>query len=68
MINGTRSLIYRKREGSHDDKDGKTKELLAYLIDRGGMCSNAELHENLWEETDEITDHRSYLQNMISDI
>ena len=47
---------------------GKTKELFAYLIDRGGMCSNAELQENLWEEADEITDHRSYLQNMISDM
>lgn len=47
---------------------GKTKELLAYLIDNGGMCSTAELQENLWEETDDITDHRSYLQNLISDM
>ena len=47
---------------------GKTKELFAYLIDNGGMCSVAELQENLWEDADEILDHRSYLQNMISDM
>ena len=46
----------------------KTKELCAYLIDREGMCSVAELLENLWEDGDKILDHRSYLQNMISDL
>lgn len=46
----------------------KTKELFAYLIDSGGMCTTAELQEKLWDETMESTDHRSYLQNMISDL
>ena len=46
----------------------KTKELCAYLIDHGGMCSIAELQENLWEENDSFSDHRSYLQNLISDL
>ncbi|MBO6146815.1 MAG: response regulator [Lachnospiraceae bacterium] len=46
----------------------KTKELFAYLIDNGGMCTNSELQENLWEDEGSITDHRSYLQNLISDL
>ena len=46
----------------------KTKELCAYLIDRGGMCTTAELQEGLWEDADGIADHSSYLQNMISDM
>ena len=47
---------------------GKTKELCAYRIDHGGRCPVAELRENLWEQGDEVADHRSYLQNMISDL
>ncbi len=46
----------------------KTKELLAYLVDSGSMCSIAGLQDSLWEETDDKTDHRSYLQNMVSDL
>ncbi|MCR5487117.1 MAG: response regulator [Lachnospiraceae bacterium] len=45
----------------------KTRELCAYLIDHGGTCRIAELQENLWEEKDGSGDHRSYLQNLISD-
>lgn len=46
----------------------KTKELLACLVDSGGMCSIAGLQDILWEDTDDKTDHRSYLQNMVSDL
>ena len=46
----------------------KTKELFAYLINEGGMCSVGRLQESLWETMDEPTDHRSYLQNLISDM
>lgn len=42
----------------------KSKELLAYLIDREGSSINiAELNAVLWEE-----DHSSYLRNIIADI
>ncbi len=42
----------------------KSKELLAYLIDREGAAINTnELNAVLWEE-----DHKSYLRNLISDI
>ena len=42
----------------------KSKELFAYLIDRGGALINInELNAVLWEE-----DHKSYLRNIISDI
>ena len=42
----------------------KSKELFAYLIDRGGSLINVnELNAILWEE-----DHKSYLRNLISDI
>ncbi len=46
----------------------KTKELIAYLVDHGGLCPVAELRNNLWEESEDQTDHRSYLQNLISDL
>ena len=46
----------------------KTKELLAYLIDSGAMCSNGELQENLWEDDKVTVNHGSYLQNLISDL
>lgn len=46
----------------------KTKELCAYLIDHGGMCSTRELQSTLWEKQADIKDHRSYFQNMISDL
>ena len=42
----------------------KSKELLAYLIDREGAAINInELNAVLWEE-----DHKSYLRNLIADI
>ena len=46
----------------------KTKELCAYLTDRAAMCSMTEILDNLWEADDETRDHRSYLQNMVSDL
>jgi len=46
----------------------KTRELFAYLVDSRSMCSNAQLQEALWEEYDGISDHGSYLQNIISDL
>ena len=46
----------------------KTKELLAYLIDRDGMCSISELEEGIFEESEERADHKSYIRNMISDL
>lgn len=42
----------------------KSKEVLAYLVDREGASVNVnELNAVLWEE-----DHKSYLRNIISDI
>ncbi|WP_242830365.1 response regulator [Butyrivibrio sp. AE3009] len=35
----------------------KTKELLAYLIDRDGMCSISELEEGIFEEAEDRADH-----------
>ena len=47
----------------------KTKELLAFLIDRGGvMCSNAEILEYLWEDYDMESSHISYLKNIRRDL
>ncbi len=46
----------------------RTMELLAYLVDREGMVQTAEVLENLWEGEDKASDHRSYLQNMMSDL
>ncbi len=43
---------------------GKSKELIAYLVDREGASINVnELNAVLWEE-----DHKSYLRNLIADI
>lgn len=43
----------------------KTKELLAYLVDREGAgCSNKEIMVALWEDDD----HKSYLSNLKKDI
>lgn len=45
----------------------KTKELLAYLVDRrGAFCSTKELLSVLWEEDE--GDHSSYLKNVRSDL
>lgn len=44
----------------------KSKELLAYLIDRNGaMCSNGEVSAILWEDDD---DHHSYLKKCKRDL
>lgn len=43
----------------------KTKELLAYLVDRkGAFCSNGEIAVALWEDED----HESYLRGMKKDL
>ena len=45
----------------------KTKELLAYLVDRNGsMCTNGELMAILWEDESEGQD--AYLRNLVSDL
>ena len=42
----------------------KSKELLAYLVDREGSSANVnELNAILWEE-----DHKAYLRNLIADV
>ena len=46
----------------------RTRELLAYLVDRNGsMCSNAEIVEILWE-SESAPLHNSYLKAMKSDL
>lgn len=46
---------------------GKTKELLAYLVDRNGsLCTNGELMAILWEDDSEGQD--AYLRNLVSDL
>lgn len=43
----------------------KTRELLAYLVDRrGSICTNAEISAVLWEEDD----HSSYLKSLRKDL
>ena len=47
----------------------KTKELLAYLVDRkGAFCSNGELMGILWEDSADISKRRSYFSNLCSDL
>ena len=47
-----------------DFKYSKSKEVLAYLVDREGAAINInELNAVMWEE-----DHKSYLRNLIADI
>ena len=46
----------------------RTRELLAYLVDRNGsLCSNAEIIDVLWEY-DDSGDHNSYLKAIKSDL
>lgn len=48
-------------------KYSKTRELLEHLIrEKGNVCSTAELEQILWKG--EGKSHRSYLQNIISDL
>lgn len=47
----------------------KTKELFAYLVDRcGAMCTVGEVESILWEDEDAAGGHRSYLNNLRSDL
>ena len=48
-------------------KYSKSKELLAYLIDRNGaLCTNREIMSVLWEE--DLEDHISYLKKVRSEL
>lgn len=50
-------------------KYNKSKELLAYLIDRNGaLCSNKEIVSVLWEDDDDSKNRISYLKNLRSDL
>ena len=47
----------------------KTKELLAYLVDRNGaLCTNGELEGVLWEDDGKQKNHVSYLKNIRKDL
>lgn len=47
----------------------KTKELLAYLVDRrGSNCTNGELLGALWEDSEVTYSLENYLRNLISDL
>lgn len=47
-------------------KYAKSKEVIAYLVDRkGAMCSNSEVIINLWEDDD---DHSAYYRSLMKDI
>lgn len=47
----------------------KTKELLAYLIDRkGAYCSNGDIIATLWEDADRLGKRNSYLRDLKSDL
>ncbi|MBR6986506.1 MAG: response regulator [Clostridiales bacterium] len=47
----------------------KTKELLAYLIDRrGAMCTNNEIIAVIWEDDDFGTDRQDYLMKLKQDL
>lgn len=50
-------------------KYNKSKELLAYLIDRNGaLCSNNEIISVLWEDDFDSKNRISYLKNLRSDL
>ena len=47
----------------------KTKEMMAYLIDRNGaLCTNGELMAVLWEDEAKTGGHTSYLKNIRKDL
>ena len=47
----------------------KTKELLAYLVNRGGsLCSNNEIICTLWDDEQDVSSHISYLKNVRGDL
>lgn len=50
-------------------KYAKTKELLAYLIDRRGVyVTNGEILGTLWEEKEVTTSLENYLRNLVGDL
>lgn len=50
-------------------KYNKSKELLAYLVDRNGsLCSNSEIMAVLWEDGESQKNHISYLKNTRADL
>jgi len=47
----------------------KTKELVAYLIDRrGALCTNGEIIGALWEDKELTMSLENYLRNLVSDM
>ncbi|WP_432628348.1 response regulator [Brotaphodocola sp.] len=47
----------------------KTKELLAYLVDRrGAVCSNAQIMGALWEDDEDERGHISYMKKLRTDL
>lgn len=48
-------------------RHGKTKEYLAYLVDRGTLCSNAEVIAALWEERDVTPSYFRLLRKDLTD-
>ena len=47
----------------------KTKELLAYLVDRGGAaCTGGEIELALWEDAGAVKDTRHYLRILTNDL
>ncbi len=57
--------IYANKKPIHF-KYNKSKEVIAYLIDRkGALCSNSEVIINLWEDDD---DHSAYYRSLMKDI
>ncbi|MGN0689941.1 MAG: response regulator [Oscillospiraceae bacterium] len=47
----------------------KTKELLAYLVDRNGaMCGNNEIISVLWEKDDDLDGRRTYFKSIRRDL
>ncbi|MDD3369351.1 MAG: hypothetical protein PHP50_10795 [Lachnospiraceae bacterium] len=58
-----------KGEKVLDFKYNKSRELLAYLVDRNGsLCSNHEIITALWEEGEKVNNHISYLKNTRTDL
>lgn len=50
-------------------KRSKSKELLAYLVDRNGAtCTNGEMLAVLWEDKPDTASLRSHLRNLIFDL
>ena len=47
----------------------KTKELLAVLVDsNGAMVTNGKIKALLWENDDGVSEHNSYLRNLLADL